>query len=68
VKYLRSDNDLEYKDTAFLEFCKTEGITCYFTVKGTPQQNGVAERMNRTLLEKGEMPEVECRIAKEFLG
>jgi hypothetical protein len=37
VKYLRSDNGLEYKDTAFLEFCKTEGITRHFTVRGTPQ-------------------------------
>jgi hypothetical protein len=37
VKYLRSDNGLEYKDTTFLEFCKTEGITCHFTVKGILQ-------------------------------
>jgi hypothetical protein len=37
VKYLRSDNGLEYKDTAFLEFCKTKGITHHFTVRGTLQ-------------------------------
>jgi transposase InsO family protein len=52
VKYLRSNNGLEYKDTAFLELCKTEGITRHFIIRGTPQQNGVAERMNRTFLEK----------------
>jgi hypothetical protein len=48
VKYLRSDNGLE-KDT---EFCKHDAFFCHLTVKGTPQQNKVAKRMNRALLEK----------------
>jgi hypothetical protein len=66
VKYLRSDNGLEYKDTAFLEFCKTEGITRHFTVKGTPQQNGVVERMNRTLLEKARCMRLNAGLPKSF--
>ena len=52
IKYLRTDNRLEYRDKEFIRFCELKGITRHFTVKGTPQQNGVPERMNRTLAEK----------------
>jgi len=48
LKYLRFDNGLEYMENEFLEFCKMKGITRHFIVKGTLQQNEVAERMNRT--------------------
>ncbi|KAJ8899013.1 hypothetical protein K2173_008836 [Erythroxylum novogranatense] len=54
IKTLRSDNSGEYKSDPFLEVCQDEGIVRHFTVRETPQQNGVAERMNRTLLEKHE--------------
>jgi len=49
---LQSDNGGEYKSDPFLKLCHDEGIIRYFTVEETPQQNGVAERMNMTLLEK----------------
>ena len=52
IKYLRTDNGLEYRDKEFIRFCELEGITRYFTVKGTPQQNRVAKRMNKTLAER----------------
>ena len=52
VKILRSDNGGEYKSDPFLQLCLDEDIERHFTVRETPQQNGVAERMNRTLLEK----------------
>ena len=52
IKYFRIDNGLEYKDKKIIRFCELEGITRHFTVKGTPQWNGVAERMNRTLVER----------------
>ena len=35
-----------------IRLCELEGITHHFTVKGTPQQNGVVERMSRTLAEE----------------
>jgi transposase InsO family protein len=66
MKYLRSNNGLEYKDTAFLECCKTKGITRHFTVKRTPQQNGVAERMNRTLLENARCMRSSAELPKSF--
>ena len=52
IKCLRKDNSREYTDGEFLAFCKQEGIQRQFTVAYTPHQNGVAERMNRTLTER----------------
>ena len=52
LKVLRSDNGGEYVSGEFLNFCKHHGIRRHFTTPGDPQSNGVAERMNRTLLEK----------------
>lgn len=52
IKCLRTDNGGEYTDGEFLALCKQEGIKRQFTVAYTPQQNGVAERMNRTLAER----------------
>ncbi|KAJ4721544.1 Retrovirus-related Pol polyprotein from transposon TNT 1-94 [Melia azedarach] len=52
IKRLRTDNGLEFYRSEFDEFCKNEGIARHHTVRDTPQQNGVAERMNQTLLER----------------
>jgi len=48
IKVLHSDNGVEYKSDTFLKLCRDEGIERHFTARKTPQQNGVAERMNRT--------------------
>ena len=50
LKVLRSDNGGEYLSNDFKRFLSDEGIHHQLTVY-TPQQNGVAERMNRTLLD-----------------
>jgi len=52
IKVLRSDNGGEYKSDPFLNLCHVEHIERYFTVRKILQQNGVAKRMNGTLLEK----------------
>ena len=44
VKCLRTDNGLEFCNTAFDNFCKENGIQRHRTVPYTPQQNGVAGR------------------------
>uniref|UniRef100_A0A2N9IR91 CCHC-type domain-containing protein n=1 Tax=Fagus sylvatica TaxID=28930 RepID=A0A2N9IR91_FAGSY len=51
IKCLRTDNGTEYRDGDFLKFCEEHGIKRHFTVRKTPQQNGVAERLNRTITE-----------------
>ena len=48
---LRSDNGGEYVNNKFINFCIEHGIQLQHTVPYTPQQNGVAERKNRTLKE-----------------
>ena len=51
VKTLRSDNGGEYTSAEFALYLTKEGIKHELTTPHTPQQNGVAERLNRTLIE-----------------
>ena len=51
VKILRTDNGGEYTSKKFESYLKKEGIRHEVTIPKTPEQNGVAERMNRTLVE-----------------
>jgi transposase InsO family protein len=51
VKRIRSDNDTEFKNTQVKDYLDEEGIKHEFSPLYTPQQNGVAERKNRTLIE-----------------
>nr|GAT43053.1 polyprotein [Mycena chlorophos] len=52
IKILHSDNGGEYKSQIFDEYLAQRGIQRRLTVHDTPEHNGVAERLNRTLLEK----------------
>ncbi|GJW80569.1 putative ribonuclease H-like domain-containing protein [Tanacetum coccineum] len=51
VKVIRSDNGTEFKNREMDEFCGQKGIKREYSVARTPQQNRVAERKNRTLIE-----------------
>ncbi|GJT32541.1 putative ribonuclease H-like domain-containing protein [Tanacetum coccineum] len=51
VKVIRCDNGTEFKNREMNELCGLKGIKREFSVARTPQQNGVAERKNRTLIE-----------------
>lgn len=51
IKILRSDNGGEYTSNEFEHYLQKEGIKHEKTIPKTPQQNGAAERMNRTLVE-----------------
>jgi len=52
VKVVRTDRGTEFLNRTFHSFCAEEGIHTELSAAYTPQQNGVAERMNRTLKEK----------------
>lgn len=52
IKTLRTDNGGEYLSKEFDAFCKANGIVRQLTIPETPQQNGVAERVNRTIAER----------------
>ncbi|GJT66108.1 putative ribonuclease H-like domain-containing protein [Tanacetum coccineum] len=51
VKTIRCDNGTKFKNRDFIEFCGSKGIKREYSNARTPQQNGVAERKNRTLIE-----------------
>ncbi|CAH2099085.1 unnamed protein product [Euphydryas editha] len=66
IKCLRTDNGLEYVNNAFSEFLATAGIVHQTTVPYTPEQNGVSERMNRTLVEKAKCLLINAKLPKLY--
>ncbi|GJU48087.1 retrotransposon protein, putative, ty1-copia subclass [Tanacetum coccineum] len=55
IKNLRTDNGLEFCNWEFEQLCIESGTARHLTVFGMPQQNGLAERMNITLMDKVEV-------------
>nr|GEV25041.1 retrovirus-related Pol polyprotein from transposon TNT 1-94 [Tanacetum cinerariifolium] len=51
VKIIRSDNGTEFKNNDLTRFCEMKGIKRKFSVPRTPQQNDIAKRKNKTLIE-----------------
>nr|GFA47691.1 putative nucleotidyltransferase, ribonuclease H [Tanacetum cinerariifolium] len=51
VKIIRCDNRTKFKNSETNQFCQMKGIKREFSIARTPQQNGVAKRKNRTLIE-----------------
>ena len=66
VKKLRTDNGGEYVLTEFESYLKKEGIEHQYTIPKTPEQNGVSERMNRTLVEKVRSMLVDSKLPHKF--
>ena len=62
MKRFRTNNGLEFCSEAFIDFCKANAIARHKIVVGTPQQNGLAERFNRTSLER-----VRCMLLSAYL-
>jgi transposase InsO family protein len=51
ILMIRSDNGTEFKNYTLNDFLSDEGIRHQYSSPYTPQQNGVAERKNRTLID-----------------
>ena len=51
IKFLRTDNGKEYVNNNLQQLCEESGIQMQHSTPYTPQQNGVAERKNRSLKE-----------------
>ena len=64
AKILRTDNGTEYKNRAFKKFCISKEIAREFTVPETPEQNGVAERFNRTVVEAARCLLIDSKLPK----
>jgi transposase InsO family protein len=63
---LRTSDGGEFYKNEFEEFCKTCGIARKMTNPYTPQHNGVAERMNRNLMEKARSMLSGAKLGHEF--
>ena len=66
VKIIKSDNGTEFKNSSMEEFCKLKGIKQEFSAPGTPQQNVIVERKNRTLIEAARTMLEEARLPTYF--
>ena len=66
VKKLRSDHGIEFRNHILEEFCISKGISQNFSAVRTPEQNGVAERRNRTLIEAARTMLISSELGKGF--
>ncbi|CAL8161243.1 unnamed protein product [Prunus armeniaca] len=66
IKSLRSDRGGEFLSGEFNRFCEESGIQRQLTVAYSPQQNGVAERKNRTVVEMAKSMLHEKGVPYEF--
>ena len=63
IKVLRTDRDSKFISKEFNLFCEEEGIQRKLTTPYTPEQNGIAERKNRTIVEMAR-----SKTSKPILG
>ncbi|GJS36741.1 putative ribonuclease H-like domain-containing protein [Tanacetum coccineum] len=68
VKVIRCVNGTEFKNRVMNQFCEMKGIKREFSVARTPQQNGVTERKNRTLIEAVRTMLVDSKLLTTFWG
>ncbi|KAL6222726.1 hypothetical protein ACLB2K_006117 [Fragaria x ananassa] len=68
IKKLRSDRGGEYTSNEFGDFCVNIGLERQLTVSYTPQQNGVAERRNRTIVKMAKSMLYAKKVPLEYRG
>lgn len=66
IKVFRTDNGTEYSSNEFKQFFKRSGIQHQLTNAYTPQQNGTAERMNRSIVEKAKCLLFDADLPKSY--
>src|SRR5919202_809639 len=66
VRQLRSDNGTEFKNVTLNSFCDEKSISQCYSAARTPQQNGVAERRNRTIIEAARSMISEANLKIKF--
>lgn len=67
-KIIRSDRGTEYVNEDLKKYLKQEGIRVQYTAPYSPQQNGVAERKNRSLLEMARCMLLDANLDKKYWG
>jgi transposase InsO family protein len=66
LKCLRSDNGGEYFKKEFDDYCSYHGIRREKIVPGTPQENGVSEKMNKTIMERARSMRLHASFPLQF--
>nr|GEW50120.1 putative ribonuclease H-like domain-containing protein [Tanacetum cinerariifolium] len=66
VKIIRCDNRTKFKNKDMNQFCEMKYIRREFSVARTPQQNGVAERKNKTLIEAARTMLADLKLPTTF--
>ncbi|GJX48282.1 putative ribonuclease H-like domain-containing protein [Tanacetum coccineum] len=66
VKVIKCDNEIEFKNKVMNQFCEIKGIKREFSVARTPQQNGVVERKNKTLIEAARTMLADSKLPTTF--
>nr|GEZ38539.1 putative ribonuclease H-like domain-containing protein [Tanacetum cinerariifolium] len=66
VKIIRCDNGGEFRNKEINDLCSRKGIKREFSNARTPQQNGVAERRNRTLIEAARTMLADAKLPVTF--
>lgn len=66
LKCLKSDNRGKYEGTNLKVYCVKHGVKLVRTVPNSPQQNGIAERMNRTINERARAMRLHVGLPKAF--
>ncbi|GJU93890.1 putative ribonuclease H-like domain-containing protein [Tanacetum coccineum] len=66
VKVIRCDNGTEFKNMVMNQFCEMKGIKREYSVASTPQQNGVVEGKNRTLIEAARTMLADSKLPRTF--
>ena len=66
MKYLRSDTGGEYCNKESDNYCSYHGINRKKTVLGTPQENGVLERMNKTIMARARCMRLHAGFSLQF--
>ena len=66
IKILRSDNGGEYVSNEFNRYLAIHGISRQLTIPDTPELNGVAERMNRTIMEMARAMLYHAKLPMKF--
>ncbi|KAG6456369.1 hypothetical protein O3G_MSEX009690 [Manduca sexta] len=66
IKILRSDNGKEFCNKEFSDYLAVSGIKHQTSTPYTPEQNGLSERMNRTLVERAKCMLFEAKLHKMY--
>nr|GEV29909.1 hypothetical protein [Tanacetum cinerariifolium] len=66
VKIVRCDNGTKLKNKVMDDFCREKGIKREYSIARTPQQNGVAKRRNRTLIEAARTMLADSKLPTRF--